>query len=354
MKTLKKLLLGLGVGVMLFGSANALAASYTVVKEPWLASLTGTRESEYSEDGIPLYAEFMPFVDGKAIVYTDVFEAWGEWVSYYCYGNYYTVDAYGNTSEPRSDLKNSLWVYDLSYDTNHLCDPDNLYSDLKDIGYTIESFTPQKYTKSDGYYVSESETWHNGQEYRTYQACLTNGYAIVSKDCHDDQTNFSWREYAMIDRDENIVVPFGTFDYITPYVSPEGLVWVEKDGKYGIIKVGDNAISVNVNGANVEFDVAPRIINSRTLVPLRAIFQALGATVDWDSTTQTVTSVKGDITVKMQIGSNTLYKNGNAATIDVAPQIIENRTLIPVRAIAEAFGNKVDWNSETKTVTIYN
>jgi len=114
----------------------------------------------------------------------------------------------------------------------------------------------------------------------------------------------------------------------------------------------DNDITVLVNEKAVEFDVVPQIINERTMVPLRAIFEALGATVGWDDATKTVTSELSGVKISLAIGSNQLYVNGTAKEIDVPAMIIDERTLVPVRAISEAFGCEVGWDGETKTVSI--
>ena len=112
------------------------------------------------------------------------------------------------------------------------------------------------------------------------------------------------------------------------------------------------SIAVKVNGKSINFDQAPIIDNGRTLVPVRAIFEALGASVEWYSETGTVVSKRGDTTIKMTIGSSTMQKDSKDISLDVPAQIINDRTLVPVRAIAEAFGCNVDWNSNTQTVTI--
>jgi hypothetical protein len=111
-------------------------------------------------------------------------------------------------------------------------------------------------------------------------------------------------------------------------------------------------ISVKLNGSAIKFDVAPQIMNDRTMVPMRAIFEAMGATVDWDQATRTITSVKGDTTISMTIDDPTMTVNGNAVTLDSAPTIVDDRTLVPVRAIAESFGSNVEWKADTKTVEI--
>ena len=111
-------------------------------------------------------------------------------------------------------------------------------------------------------------------------------------------------------------------------------------------------VKVFLNGKRIRFDQPPIIQNGRTLVPLRAIFEAMNATVSWDDKTKTVTAKKGDTTIVMTIGNKTMKKNGVAIELDVPPQIVNGRTLVPARAVAESFGAKVDWDGSTRTVTI--
>lgn len=114
-----------------------------------------------------------------------------------------------------------------------------------------------------------------------------------------------------------------------------------------------NPIKVTLNGQEIAFtDCEPVMQNDRVLVPLRAIFTALGAQVEWDEATQTIISVKGDTTVIMTIGDNIMYKNGVADEIDVPAQLFGERTLVPVRAVAQSFGADVDWDDYTQTVII--
>ncbi len=114
----------------------------------------------------------------------------------------------------------------------------------------------------------------------------------------------------------------------------------------------ETAIKVLLNGNVITFDQSPIIKGGRTLVPMRAIFEAMGATVDWKGDTQTVTGTKGDIVITMQIGNNVITKNGQNITLDVSPQIVNGRTLVPVRAVAESFDTMVEWDGNTQTVVI--
>lgn len=114
----------------------------------------------------------------------------------------------------------------------------------------------------------------------------------------------------------------------------------------------EKGISVVLDGKKIEFDVQPQIIGDRTMVPLRAIFEALGATVDWDGDTQTVTSVKGNKTIILSVGVDRITINGSSKKLDTVPCVVNDRTLVPVRAISEAFDMKVDWDGASMTVKI--
>ena len=114
----------------------------------------------------------------------------------------------------------------------------------------------------------------------------------------------------------------------------------------------EREVSVYIAGMPVVFDQPPIIYQDRTLVPLRAIFEALGAEVLWDGNTQTVTATRGSIKISLQIASTQMYVNDDIKTLDVPAKLINSRTLVPVRAVSEAFGCLVDWNEETKIVYI--
>lgn len=117
-------------------------------------------------------------------------------------------------------------------------------------------------------------------------------------------------------------------------------------------------ISVFVDGERVEFDVEPQIINDRTMVPMRKIFEKLGAEVEWVPDSQMIFSTKGAVCVLMQIGKSALAIKDfttDAETrveLDCAPLIINGRTLVPVRAVSEAFGLGVEWDGETSSVLV--
>ena len=116
--------------------------------------------------------------------------------------------------------------------------------------------------------------------------------------------------------------------------------------------MAEEPLKLLLYGDEIAFDVPPQIINGRTMVPLRAIFETLGATVDWEETTRTVVSQKGDITVKLTVDDATMYVDGAAVALDSPACIVNGRILAPVRAVAEAFGISVEWFAEERTVAI--
>ena len=127
---------------------------------------------------------------------------------------------------------------------------------------------------------------------------------------------------------------------------------------------GDNTIPVIVNGELVKFDVPPVIKHNRTLIPVRAVTNALGASVEWDRETNDVTVTKAvysniDIsiqasTIKVVIDLDTgkYYKDGVEVDFDVPAQVISNRTVVPIRFLAEIFGMKVDWDKDLDGVVV--
>ncbi len=113
-----------------------------------------------------------------------------------------------------------------------------------------------------------------------------------------------------------------------------------------------------MNGVKKELDAAPIIKESRTLLPIRAVIEALGGTIEWDAQEQKVTINFKDITIELWIGKNTALVNGEYKLIDpgnpeVKPIIIPpGRTMLPIRFIAENLGCRVDWDPALKEVKI--
>lgn len=115
---------------------------------------------------------------------------------------------------------------------------------------------------------------------------------------------------------------------------------------------GNGAITIKLDGMEIACDSPPVIVDGRTLVPARAVFEAMGGSVDWNGATGEVTvSVSGD-DVKLKINSKKAYINGTEKTLDVPAKIIRSRTMIPVRFVSEAVGCRVSWDQLNRIVAI--
>lgn len=127
-------------------------------------------------------------------------------------------------------------------------------------------------------------------------------------------------------------------------------------GLSAIFAVGASAeadvVTVKVDNESVVFDQNPTIIDGHTLVPVRAVFEQAGAVVDWNQETQTASIARGNYTVTIKYGDNALYKNGERVELEVAATMINNRILIPVRAIAEAMDFAVTWDGHHSMVLV--
>ena len=119
-----------------------------------------------------------------------------------------------------------------------------------------------------------------------------------------------------------------------------------------VIKMTVGSKDAFVNGKKVTLDSPPVIDNGRTLVPFRFIGESIGAKISWDSTKKEVGYVFGDINLTLTIGSNKAVVNNVINMLDVPPKIVSGRTLVPVRFVTETLGAKVNWDANTKTVTV--
>lgn len=120
----------------------------------------------------------------------------------------------------------------------------------------------------------------------------------------------------------------------------------------GTVCAQDTTVSVQLDGERVRFDTAPRIIDNRVMLPVRAVFEAMGMTVDWDEATQTAIGIKGHRRIFLTLGSATAWVNDLPYTLDVPPQTVDDRTLVPMRFVAESLGYVVNWYEPTQTVYI--
>ena len=121
------------------------------------------------------------------------------------------------------------------------------------------------------------------------------------------------------------------------------------------LKIKPDIVTVTVDGNVLQFPLQdPVIIEGRTLVPMRTIFEALGADVQWidEDGVQSIVATTEETTINMTINSDIFYVNGEEKKLDVPAQVKNDKTLVPIRAISESLGCSVDWVEETKTVVI--
>lgn len=112
-------------------------------------------------------------------------------------------------------------------------------------------------------------------------------------------------------------------------------------------------INVNVNGQNIVFNgTQPQMIGDYVMVPLRGVFERLGATVDWRAYDQTIIAHRGKTRVELKINDNQAMVNGQTVNIAKAPIVYQGSTLVPIRFISESLGAFVDWDSTAALVSI--
>ena len=121
-----------------------------------------------------------------------------------------------------------------------------------------------------------------------------------------------------------------------------------------VLQVGNPMMTVN--GTQQEIDpgrgTVPVVVNDRTLVPIRAIVEAMGGAVEWEESTQTASLAYENNRIRLTIDDTTAYFNDEAYTLDAAPTVINDRTMLPIRFIAERFQFNVAWDGENRLITI--
>lgn len=147
---------------------------------------------------------------------------------------------------------------------------------------------------------------------------------------------------------QEVTIPTSTTVETTPTVSKN------ETTNYIILQV-DNPL-MNANGKPEAIDAGigttPIVYNGRTLVPIRAIVEKMGGTVGWDGATSSITLTYKSTTIKLVVDSTTATVNGATKTLDVAPMVLNGRTLLPIRFITENFGGEVGWEDRTSTITL--
>lgn len=119
------------------------------------------------------------------------------------------------------------------------------------------------------------------------------------------------------------------------------------------IKITIGKKTATIDGAPASLDVAPTISKNRTMVPVRFIGEIFGAQFSWDEKLRKVTFALDDVTIELYIDNKTAKVNGKSVTLDSEPTIIDGRTMVPLRFVGEYMGASLDWDGPTQTATIY-
>jgi len=121
----------------------------------------------------------------------------------------------------------------------------------------------------------------------------------------------------------------------------------------GATGTANAAPRVELNGQHLATSVAPLVTRGRTLVPMRDIFEALGATVNYNKLTRGITARQGATRVNLQIGNRAAQVNGQTVSLDQAPMISRGSTLVPLRFVSESMGATVNYSAPKRLVSIY-
>lgn len=133
--------------------------------------------------------------------------------------------------------------------------------------------------------------------------------------------------------------------YTSPVSATSIIIALQIDNPYITI----NGISKKIDAQGSK----PIIKNGRTLLPIRTLIESLGGSVEWNAKEQKITITLNGHSMVLTIGNTVALVDGSKVTLDVAPTIINGRTYLPLRFISENLGASVDWDETTKTVTIY-
>ena len=231
----------------------------------------------------------------------------------------------------------SYAMYRLS-DTMFLLDEAQIYAMWQTFGTVEAQATDKAFTN-----------FYNSFGDNTISYWLRSPFGDVSANIVNQDSNYSSEmiNYDFINigvrpafylNEDNIVILSGSGTEADPYIV---------DGS------GQNGVAVFSQGSELQLDQPPVEENDRLLVPMRAVFESLGATVDWNDEGQAIAAYKDDTTIWLQIDNPELSKNtGEVMALDVPPRLIGERTMVPLRAVSEALGAKVTWIDELQRVVI--
>ena len=209
---------------------------------------------------------------------------------------------------------------------------------------------------SEGLVLTKKRSSSSGAATQTYTAQFdTNGGSAVDKVKTDKNGKIkrpadpTKEGYIFVGwySDSKLTKPF---DFSAELTANSTLYAKWKENNEIILTIGSRKISVF--GREIKNDVAPKIVNDRTMLPIRIVAESLGGTVTWNGELQRVTIQKGADVILITIGADTAYVNGTAVKLDAAAFVENGRTYLPLRFVSETLGAQVAWNEAEKTVTI--
>ena len=228
------------------------------------------------------------------------------------------------------------------------------------IGYNDEvqvseqcTVTVERKSSGGGYIPQKTLTFDTNGGSKINAVTDNYGKTIVLADYTPKRTGYDFVGWYK-DKELTEKIEYAILDYdMTVYAKWQANGEDTEDGtvETKIILVINDKTAV-IDGKAVTNDVAPLIVNGRTYTPARFVAEALGAKVEWNESTRTVTITKDDTNIVLLIDSATAYVNGEAVKMDASAFIADGRTFTPARFVAENLGAQVEWDEATKTVTI--
>ena len=210
-------------------------------------------------------------------------------------------------------------------------------------------------------YFEEGNTRHNDRiEYIIDPEGNTGTIECENNRCVDSEWDAEATDYSVFFRVRRDWEHFNDSDYDKKYISIDGVSMYEipfdtssdkmwNDDTY-LYMIG--CVKVKYNNKYLSFESNPTTENDRTLVPMRFLFEQMGAEVEWEEETQTAVVTKDEDIISFSIDNNNASVNGNIKTMDVPARLINDKTMIPVRFLSEELGCTVEWDEEAKMVII--
>lgn len=267
---------------------------------------------------------------------------------------YIGVETYGKTIN-----EYDMYLYELNPDTDEFGDILQIHREENEDGIEEKIWAGGKtyyyYTNADGLITST-----NAGNYADSTAAAVAAMKAVAPDVQIGEDAWRLKMTGKWQNDNCKLVADG-IDTKT-YVRAKGVRFSEKpmvifedNSLLAELKIKPDIVTVVIDGQTVQFPLQdPIIVEGRTLVPMRTIFEALGAEVQWidENGVQSIVATTEDTTINMTINDKEFFVNGEQKTLDVPAQLINDKTLVPIRAISESLGCFVGWDENTKTVLI--